>query len=172
MTERKIYMGVDMSPLLAINTLSGLVEAIVHAGENIDRTTHYPDAHDWHVPDEALGLCRVCDAGAVLAVLCSLPPSTLMSGVIENRSILETRMFAMDRIRKGEFMAATECLNIGLTFVQDENLWRINSPHAPHWIPDPLLGTQEKTNSAWTKFDLHIADLRDRVLPTLKALGL
>ena len=171
--NEKRFMGTDVTPLLAITTLSGLVSAIVHAGQTINRDDYLPYAYDWHAPNNEINRVEVCDAGAVLATLCHLSSETHV--VITNEEFehpVKVYLDAIERIRIGNFHSAAAFVHIELTLAQNDVLDRIEPPRNPNWTYHAEWGTPESIEESWDNFDLHITDLRDRVLPALKALGL
>ena len=172
MTDEHTCYGVDASPLLAIKTLSGLVEAIVDAGAKLDRDLYLPYASDWHIPDDELKRCRVCDAGAVLATLCKLPAETRI-GSMATMDEFDQRLCAMDYIRHGEYETAAEAIELDIPNNACIALCKIDPPLHSDWSSQVLSWrTPEGIAHIWEMFDLHIYDLRDRVLPALQALDL
>ena len=175
MNEPTTYQGADVSALLAITTLSGLVEAIIDAGERLDRELFVPASGSWFSPRTWVynregrdrNRCQVCDAGAVLAA-CGMTYRTnfvFPKAYVPGEQELHYRLSALDYLRSGMWSSAASSMDIVLTIPQRAVL---NDLDKPEWSS---FGRHHDT-TCWEDFDAHVTDLRDRVLPVLEHLAL
>ena len=154
----------DLAPLLAIDTLSGAVAAIVDAGEWLDRDSYEPNSGTWHNPTlrAAHGKCAICDAGAVMAKLGVKPWQRANPFDFKNVRVKNV-LDALDFIRLGAWRAAARRIGQDLLPEQLDFLNHLREPNNSSFMAGW---------GAWAVFDLHITDLRVRVLPALREHGL
>ena len=178
MNRRELFVqkhpNLDLRPLHAIRTLSHAARVVVDAAAWLDRTVYTPESGSWHHPvlenDDIPGLCIVCDGGAVLAHLGATVSENCspmdVSSAIEDR--LNYRivgvLHAIDHMRSGLYVSAIRQMSISLTSEQEVELFALRRPVYSAYTCE--------AEDPWGDFDDHIADLRDRVIPALEALGL
>ena len=184
MQDTTTYRGADVGALFKLDKLSDAVAAIIEAADHLDRDDYLPYSGEWHAPlydstgEERQDVCLVCDAGAVLAHVGLDRNAELHAGDGDGevpRDVFRV-MTAFDSIRTGEWNSAAEDLGIRLTGAQQAQLLAINAPQQPSWSPEYLSTGRtfgdEHRKALWENFNAHITDLRHRVLPQLRDMGL
>ena len=175
--EPTTYMETDVSSLLAITTLSGLVRAAIDSGRRLDPARFVPMAGSWFpprfpdaYPDDPRGRkCQVCDAGAVLAGLCGMPHRTAFAFPPRpDHPRLHDTLSALDDLRVGNWTRAAARIDVELSSEQRDALYLLERPAAPSFGHCGIDGDIR----SWMDYDRHIADLDARVLPELQRLGL
>ena len=174
MNEATTYDGVDVGPLVALDTLADLARAVVDAADQLDTAVYLPYSRDWHRPrqhpeDDGRRLCVVCDAGAVLGGLgftsdqrFTFPPHQKGIGYE-----LAKRISAMDNIRQGQYRSALMCLGRIPDMATNEALKGLPKATLPTWHY-----SSGDHKLIWQSFRQHIDDIRKRIVPALEAAGL
>jgi len=168
------YEGVDVGPLVALDSLADLMRAVVDAADKLDPAVYLPYSQDWHRPrqhaeDNGTRLCAVCDAGAVLAALgfapdyhFVFPPHQIGVGYQVAR-----RIAAIDSMRSGRYSTALMQLGHIPDAATTAAIDRVPAPVSPTWHY-----TSGDHKRIWKAFRTHIDDIRRRVIPALVKAGL
>lgn len=94
--------------------LSELVRLVLKDGRALDRSLYLPVSSVWHEPvddqtDARYPLCRVCDAGAVMAGTLGSPPEISLR-LIDYPDAWRSALAAVDHLRQGDYVLAASML--------------------------------------------------------------
>lgn len=138
-------------------TMSGLIRAMDEAQQHLDRRHYLPSGSYWvrTLPYEAdKGHCRICDAGVLMATLADRLQIPIAGRAIYPSffpSPISDALRALDAMRRGEWWAAAQWLDLSNGLDLDDEAWLEELPPPVHVN---FLG--------WRQFALHRRSLLRR----------
>ena len=126
-------------------SLSVAIRLAVGDARSLDRLLYVPEHHQWHNPGYGNGLCRVCDAGAVIAGTLGVDPSERVSYEAGGDRWRNT-LLSLDAVRVGDFRTAVNLFDGPGDLIAED-------PHRPSVKCGLFLG--------WAQFDEHLESLEE-----------